>query len=118
MALLRYRFPLGPRTNFYLAGTGNGFVDLEASSQLNPYFDGGAVSLFALRNPIYNYSGGSGFGLRHFFSDKLELNLGYLSPGSNAGKPTSKNGLFDGVYAGMAQIIISPSRRSPACQPT
>ncbi len=112
LALLRYRFPLGPRTNFYLAGTGNGFVDLDASSQLNPYFDGGAVSLFGLRNPIYNYSGGSGFGLRHLFSDKLELNLGYLTPGSNAGKPTSKNGLFDGVYAGMAQVIISPSNNA------
>jgi hypothetical protein len=49
LALLRYRFPLGPNTNFYLAGTGNGFVDLDASSQLNPYFDGGAESLFALQ---------------------------------------------------------------------
>jgi hypothetical protein len=112
LALLRYRFPLGPRTNFYLAGTGNGFVDLDASAQLNPYFDGGAVSLFALRNPIYNYSGGAGFGLRHLFSDKLELNLGYLTPGSNAGKPTPKNGLFDGVYAALAQIIISPSDKA------
>ncbi|WP_341528136.1 iron uptake porin [Nostoc sp. UHCC 0302] len=112
IGLLRYRFPVGPNTNFYLAGTGNGFVDLDASAQLNPYFDGGAVSLFALRNPIYNYSGGSGVGLRHLFSDKLELNLGYLTPGSNAGKPSSKNGLFDGVYAAMAQVIISPTDNS------
>ncbi len=112
LALLRYRFPVGPRTNLYLAGTGNGFVDLDASAQLNPYFDGGAVSLFGLRNPIYNYSGGAGFGLRHLFSDNLELNLGYLTPGSNAGKPTPKNGLFDGVYAGLAQIIVSPSDKA------
>lgn len=112
LGLLRYRFPLGDRTNFYLAATGNGFVDLDASAQLNPYFDGGAVSLFALRNPIYNYSGGSGVGLRHFFSDSIELNLGYLVPSNVASRPTDKNGLFDGVYAGLAQVIISPSDRS------
>jgi len=112
LGLLRYRFPIGSRTNFYLAATGNGFVDLDASAQLNPYFDGGAVSLFALRNPIYNYSGGSGVGLRHFFSDSIELNLGYLVPSNVASRPTEKNGLFDGVYAGLAQVIINPSDRS------
>ncbi len=112
LGLLRYRFPLGDKTNFYLAATGNGFVDLDASAQLNPYFDGGAVSLFALRNPIYNYSGGSGAGIRHFFGDSIEVNLGYLVPSSTAANPRDKNGLFDGVYAGLAQVIISPSDRS------
>lgn len=105
LGLLRYRFPISSKTNIYLAGTGNGFVDIDASYQLNPYFDGGAVSLFALRNPIYNYSGGSGAGLRHLFNDKWELNLGYLVPSLNAGRPTSKNGLFDGVYAALAQVM-------------
>lgn len=109
LALARYRFPLTPRTNAFLAIVGNGFVDLDASSQLNPYFDGGAVSLFALRNPIYNYSGGSGAGIRHLFSDNLELNLGYLVPTTNAGNPAAKNGLFDGNYGALAQLIISPS---------
>lgn len=108
LGLLRYRFPLGPKTDVYLAGTGNGFVDLDASSHLNPYFDGGAISLFGLRNPIYNYSGGAGVGLRHYFSDNLELNLGYLVP--NANNPSSKNGLFDGQYGALAQLIFSPNR--------
>lgn len=105
IGLLRYRFPVGPRTNIYIAGAGNGFVDLDASQQLNPYFDGGAVSLFGLRNPIYNYSGGAGFGLRHLFNDLLELNLGYLVP--IAGNPTPDNGLFNGQYAALAQIIFN-----------
>ncbi|AFZ28722.1 cyanobacterial porin [Gloeocapsa sp. PCC 7428] len=109
LALLRYRFPLTSRTNVYLAAVGNGFVDLDASSQLNPYFDGGAVSLFALRNPIYNYSGGTGLGVRHLFSDNLELNLGYLVPSLNAARPNEKNGLFDGNYGALAQVIFSPS---------
>jgi Carbohydrate-selective porin, OprB family/S-layer homology domain len=107
LALLRYVFPIGERTNIYLAGTGNGFVDLDASSQLTPYLDGSAVSLFALRNPIYNYSGGTGVGLRHFFNDNLELNLGYLVP--NAGDPSPGNGLFNGKYGGLAQLIVYPT---------
>lgn len=107
LALLRYVFLVGERTNVYLAATGNGFVDLDASSQLTPYLDGSAVSLFALRNPIYNYSGGTGVGLRHFFNDNLELNLGYLVP--NAGDPSPGNGLFNGKYGGLAQLIVYPN---------
>jgi len=111
VSLLRYRFPLGENTDFFLAGTGNGFVDLDASSQLNPYFDGGAVSLFALRNPIYNYSGGAGVGLRHRIGTAAEINLGYLVP--NASVPNGANGLFNGQYGALAQVIfnLSPSSR-------
>jgi hypothetical protein len=107
LALLRYVFPVGENTNIYLAGTGNGFVDLDASSQLTPYLDGTAVSLFALRNPIYNYSGGTGFGVRHFFGDVLELNLGYLVP--DAGDPSPGRGLFNGKYGALGQLIVYPN---------
>jgi hypothetical protein len=111
IALLRYRFPLTESTDVYLAATGNGFVDLDASSQLNPYFDGGAVSLFGLRNPIYNYSGGAGIGVRQRIGTAAEVNLGYLVP--NASIPTDKNGLFNGQYGALAQLILnlSPSSR-------
>lgn len=107
IGLIRYRFPVGPRTNIYIAGAGNGFVDIDASQQLNPYFDGGAVSLFALRNPIYNYTFGSGIGIRHFFNDNWEVNLGYLVPDSIASNPQQKNGLFNGQYGALAQIIYN-----------
>jgi hypothetical protein len=107
LALLRYVFPVGENTNIYLAGTGNGFVDLDASSQLTPYLDGTAVSLFALRNPIYNYSGGTGFGVRHFFGDVLELNLGYLVP--DPGDPSPGRGLFNGKYGALGQLIVYPN---------
>jgi Carbohydrate-selective porin, OprB family/S-layer homology domain len=110
LALLRYRFPLGNSTDVYLAGTGNGFVDLDASSSLNPYFDGGAVSLFALRNPIYNYSGGAGIGLRHRIGTAAEVNLGYLV--SNAANPSGKNGLSNGQYGALAQLILNLSPNS------
>lgn len=113
LGLLRYRFPLGERTNVYIAGAGNGFVDLDASAQLTPYFDGSAVSLFGLRNPIYNYSFGAGLGLRHQFNDLIELNFGYLVPDFIASNPQQKNGLFDGQYGALAQMIlnVSPTAR-------
>jgi hypothetical protein len=104
LGLLRYRFPIGDRTNIYLAATGNGFVDLDASAQLTPYLDGSAVSLFALRNPIYNYSSGAGFGIRHFLTDDIEINLGYLVP--DAGNPEPGSGLFNGKYGALAQAIF------------
>ena len=110
LSLLRYRFPIGPSTDIYLAATGNGFVDLDASAQLTPYLDGSAVSLFGLRNPIYNYSGGTGFGIRHFFNDNLELNLGYLTP--DASDPEPGSGLFNGKYGALAQLIWYPSDRA------
>lgn len=110
VSLLRYRFPLGNNTDVYLAATGNGFVDLDASSQLNPYFDGGALSLFGLRNPIYNYSGGAGFGLRHRIGTAAEVNLAYLVP--NAAIPNNKNGLFNGQYGALAQLILNLSPTS------
>lgn len=109
IGLLQYRFPVSPRTYLYLAASGNGFVDLDASAQLTPHLDGTAISLFALRNPIYNYDGGTGFGLRHLFNDNFELNLGYLT--SNGSNPSVERGLFDGKYAALAQLIVSPSKQ-------
>jgi hypothetical protein len=112
LGLLQYKRPLGPRTALFVAAAGNGFVDIEASQQLNPFFDGGAVSLFALRNPIYNYSFGAGLGFRHFFNDVVELNLGYLVPDAIASDPSPNFGLFDGQYGALAQLILNLSSTS------
>ncbi|WP_347272351.1 iron uptake porin, partial [Leptolyngbya sp. FACHB-36] len=106
IGLLRYRFPLTENTDVYIAGTGNGFVDVDGSSQLNPYFDGGSVSLFGLRNSIYNYSYGAGIGIRHFFGNIAELNLAYLTPTAN--NPSAGQGLLEGQYAAEAQLIFNP----------
>lgn len=109
LQLFQYRFPLGSQTTGYVAVANNGFVDLDFTGQLNPYFEGGtSISSFGLRNPIYTYAGGAGVGLRHQFNDVVELDIGYLA--SNAGQPTEKRGLFDGRYAGLAQLIITPNK--------
>lgn len=112
IGLLQYRLPLGPRTTLFVAGAGNGFVDVEASQQLNPYFDGGMVSLFGLRNPIYNYTFGAGLGFRHFFNEVVEVNLAYLVPDSTASSPLPKFGLFNGQYGALAQLILNLSSTS------
>lgn len=89
LQLFQYRFPLSSQTTGYLGIVGNGFVDFDFTSQLNPYFEGGtSISAFGLRNPIYTYAGGAGVGFRHQFSDAFELDLGYLA--SNAAQPTEK----------------------------
>jgi hypothetical protein len=82
---------------------------LDFTGQLNPFFEGGySISNFGLRNPIYTYTGGASFGIRHQFSRSLELDAGYLA--SNAAIPDEKNGLSDGKYAALAQLIVSPSK--------
>lgn len=108
LQFLQYRLPLGEQTSGYVGLVGNGFVDFDFTGQLNPYFEGGtSISAFGLRNPIYTYAGGAGVGLRHQFNDVVELDVGYLA--SNAGEPTEKRGLFDGRYAGIAQLIVTPN---------
>lgn len=107
VSLLQYRFPLSSQTTAYIAATGNGFVDLDFTGQLSLFEGGISISNFGLRNPIYTYAGGAGIGLRHRFGKRIELDLGYLA--ANANDPTDENGLFDGKYSGLAQLVISPN---------
>lgn len=107
---LLYSFPLGEKTRVILeanAGAADDFVNT-----VNPFFDGdgdsGALSNFGTRNPIYYPVAGSGIGLRHQFSDKLELSLGYLA--GTANNPSNGNGLFDGSYGAIGQLTVMPTR--------
>ncbi|HEY9636012.1 MAG TPA: iron uptake porin [Coleofasciculaceae cyanobacterium] len=107
VSLLQYRFPLSSQTTAYIGTTGNGFVDFDFTGQLSLFEGGISISNFGLRNPVYTYAGGAGVGLRHRFGKRIELDLGYLA--ANANDPSDENGLFDGKYAGLAQLVISPS---------
>lgn len=81
------------------------------TNTVNPFLDGdggtGALSQFGTRNPIYHHLNGTGLGIRHQFSDNLELSLGYL--GNNAAKPDKGSGLFNGPYGAIAQLTIKPN---------
>ena len=107
---LLYSFPLGQSTEVVLAANSGAADDF--ASTVN-FLDGdgatGALSNFGTRNPIYYLVEGAGLGLRHELGDKLELSLGYLA--SNAADPSEKNGLFDGGYGALAQLLVKPSDR-------
>ncbi|HBB32234.1 MAG TPA: hypothetical protein DDZ80_23660 [Cyanobacteria bacterium UBA8803] len=110
--LLRYSFLLGSRTQIVVFAHGGEADDF--TNTVNPYLDGddasGAVSRFATRPPIYHLVRGAGIGVRHVFSDRLEVSLGYLA--GDAGNPTPGAGLFDGSYGALAQVVFQPSDRS------
>ncbi len=110
---LFYRFPLGNKTTVTLFANEGEIEDVV--NTLNPLFDGnegarGALSKFGSRSSIYYLvTPGAGIGIRHRFSDQLELSLGYLSETAN--DPDSRAGLFNGSYGAIAQVTFQPSEK-------
>ncbi|MEH2462128.1 iron uptake porin [Nostoc sp.] len=108
---LLYQFPLGKKTGVTLEANAGAIDDF--TNTVNPYLDGdggsGALSHFATRNPIYYLANGTGIGIKHEFSDNLELSLGYLA--NDAANPQPGSGLFNGAYGAMAQLTIKPSNQ-------
>ncbi len=104
---LLYAFPIGKTTVVIEANAG---APDDFTNTVNPFIDGdgdnGALSNFATRNPIYGLVGGAGLGIRHTFSDALELSLGYLA--GEANDPNEGSGLFDGSYGAIAQVTFKP----------
>ncbi len=105
---LLYSFPIGEKTTVVIEGNAGAPDDF--TNTVNPRIDGdgdnGALSNFATRNPIYNLVTGAGLGVRHEFSDAIELSLGYLA--SDAASSSDGGGLFQGAYGALAQLTIKP----------
>ncbi|WP_242541787.1 iron uptake porin [Leptolyngbya sp. Cla-17] len=109
---LSYLFPVGDRLHGYVAATGGIHSDYVWST-FNPYledYDGGngALSAFGQESPIYRIGGGAGGGLTYQLGKTLAISAGYLA-GPDAFSPAQKNGIFDGNYAALGQLTISPS---------
>ncbi|MEH1997951.1 MAG: iron uptake porin [Nostoc sp.] len=108
---LLYQFPLGKKTGVTLEANAGAIDDF--TNTVNPYLDGdggtGALSHFGTRNPIYYLVNGTGIGIKHEFSDNLELSLGYLA--NDAASPQLGSGLFNGAYGAMAQLTVKPSNQ-------
>ncbi len=106
---LLYQFPLGKKTGVTLEANAGAIDDF--TNTVNPYLDGdggtGALSQFGTRNPIYYLVNGTGIGIKHEFSDNLELSLGYLA--NDAASPQPSSGLFNGAYGAIAQLTVKPS---------
>lgn len=107
---LVYAFNPGENTEIKLIANAGAADDVTNTLNL---FDGdgtyGALSSFGTRNPIYYQVNGAGAAFNQNFGDFLTLSLGYLAGANN--DPTPKNGLFDGSYAALAQIVVKPSER-------
>ncbi|HBB34307.1 MAG TPA: porin [Cyanobacteria bacterium UBA9273] len=105
---LLYQFSMGEKTTVVIEANAGAPDDF--ANTVNPYIDGdgdsGAISNFGTRNPIYGLVGGAGIGIRHQFSDALELSLGYLA--SDAANPGDDGGLFNGPYGALAQLTVKP----------
>jgi len=107
---LLYKFPIGKKTELVIAANGGAADDF--ASTIN-FLDGdgatGALTRFGTRNPIYYLVEGAGIGLRHQFSNSLELSLGYLA--DDASNPGNSGGLFKGAYGALAQLVYKPSSK-------
>lgn len=109
---LSYSFPIGEKTEVVVVANAADVEDLVDT--VNPYFDGdgtsGALSNFGTRNPIYELVSGAGLALTQEFSDNLELSLGYLASTPSVANPARGNGLFNGPYNAIGQLVIKPSK--------
>ena len=110
---LFYRFPIGEKTRATVFANGGEVEDF--ANTVNPFLDGdegasGALSKFGSRNSIYYLlQQGTGIGIRHRFSDQVELTLGYLA--NTAADPSARKGLFNGSYGAIAQLVVEPTDR-------
>jgi hypothetical protein len=107
-----YSFPIGDRTTVVVEGSGG--IAFDFADTINPldfYNDSasGSISAFGVRNPIYNQVAGAGIGVRSQLSDSFELSAGYLAP--SASNPEQTNGLFNGAYAALGQVVFKPGDR-------
>jgi Carbohydrate-selective porin, OprB family/S-layer homology domain len=109
---LLYSTNLGDKTRIAFIASG-GIVNDFASTvvPLDGNGGSGAVSRFGTRPPIYNMVTGTGVGLT-YDAGKAEVSLGYLAGNDNLGRsaasPIPQNGLFDGPYGAIAQLVLKP----------
>ena len=107
LEVLKYSFPLGDNTEVVVLAAGGASDDF--ASTVN-FLDGdggeGAVSLFGTRNPIYYPFEGAGLGITTRLGEKIELSLGYAA--NDHADPSEGNGLFDGAYTAIGQVVFQP----------
>jgi hypothetical protein len=111
--LLEYFLPLNNSVQLYLAAAGGRSTHYVFSIANPAFYDGdggtGAISVFGQANPIYRIGGGAGAAVNFAFDAKkrIVLTAGYLA--TNAALPAEKQGLFDGDYAALGQLTVTPS---------
>jgi hypothetical protein len=109
---IRYRFPIGKKTQFNIFAQSDGANEIGLSGPTNP-FEGSAsngISRFSRRNMVFNYGDtGPGIAILHDLSKQFQLGLSYSAP--NGDNPAPNNGLFTGRYVAFGQITyFSPKK--------
>jgi hypothetical protein len=106
---LYYNFPIGDRTQVLIEPFGGFVYDFtDTISFLDRYDDSasGAISLFGVRNPIYNLLFGTGGGIKTKLGENFEASLGYLADANRSSQPSEGSGLFNGPYSAIAQLAF------------
>jgi hypothetical protein len=109
---LYYRFAVGDKLRIQIDAINDEVYDALISS-LSPFESSGqsAISRFSRFNPVLRINnpgtaGSAGVTFAYKFSDAFRLEGGYLSD-TASNDPTTKNGLFNGSYAAIAQAVFT-----------
>jgi len=108
---LNYRFPLGDKLRVQIDATKNEFYDGYVDS-LSPFAASGtgALSRFGRFNPVLRSgAAGAGFTFDYKFGPALSLQGGYTAD-TDSNDPGAKNGLFNGAYSALGQVVFRPAR--------
>ncbi|MGB5714806.1 MAG: iron uptake porin [Waterburya sp.] len=110
LEVLFYDLPVGENTNVLIGAVGLAADDIaDTVSILDGDGGSGAISAFGTRSPIYLPPGETGVGIIHNFGDRVEFSGGYLA--GEANDPSDGNGLFNGSYSAIGQLLFTPSDR-------
>lgn len=110
LEVLFYDRPVGENTNVIIGAAGLAADDIANTvSVLDGDGGSGAISAFGTRAPIYLPPGEAGLGIIHSFGEKIELSAGYLA--GEASDPSEGNGLFNGSYSAIGQLLFTPIER-------
>ncbi|MDX2232217.1 MAG: iron uptake porin [Leptolyngbyaceae cyanobacterium bins.349] len=117
---LYYRFRVGDKLSIQIDANSNEFYDgLVSRLSIFGSSGGGALSRFGRFTPnLRSANNGAGGSFRYAFSPQLSLEGGFISdPQSNVNNvaggsnvPSAKNGLFNGGYSAIGQLVFRPSR--------
>lgn len=106
---LYYRFPIANAKGQVYVGA-KGLDNDDVYDYVTPFGGSGdgALSRFGRYNPTtFRGPEGTGVGLKYAFSDKVKLNLGYVT--DRAEFASEGNGIFNGGYSAGLQLLFKPS---------
>jgi hypothetical protein len=112
---LSYFYPINDNIEVFVTAAYGATSDYLPTAGNDPIDDGGdggsgALSLFGSHNSIYYIGGGTGAGFNLKFGDIVAFSGSYLAGGgSDPASPGEEEGIFNGDYAALGQITVTPT---------